>query len=114
MRLTEIVKQFGFAECGIDAFGTGLINNTWLISPFDSSTKFILQRINTNIFKQPENIAFNIRLIADHLAKFHPGYFFTEPLKTKSGDEILKNGSDVYRMFEFVKDSHTIDVVQTK
>src|SRR6476469_3534859 len=112
MQLTDIVNNFGIAATTIKPFGTGLINNTWIVGD-ENSSGYILQRVNTSIFKSPEDIAYNIRLIADHLAKHHPDYLFVSPLQTAGGQDILKTGSGYYRMFPYVKDSHTIDVVKT-
>ena len=112
MQLADIINNFGIAASNIQPFGTGLINNTWLVGE-ENSPDYILQRVNTNIFKSPEAIAYNTRLIANHLAKYHPDYFFISPLQTHSGQDVLKTATGYYRMFPYVKDSHTIDVVQT-
>jgi len=46
----------------------------WKISSDSSDDVYILQRININVFKQPENIAANIKNnIAGHLHKNNPG-----------------------------------------
>ena len=112
MQLTGIVNNFGIAASDIRPFGTGLINNTWIVVE-ENSPRYILQRVNTNIFKSPEAIAFNTRLIADHLAKHHPDYFFISPLLTREGQDVLKTATGYYRMFPYVKDSHTLVTVQT-
>ena len=96
----------------IESFGSGLINNTWTIR--DGEKKFILQRINDKVFKEPEAIAANIELIAAFLKKNHPSYTFTEPVHTMDGRTLIhQKGEGYFRMFPFVKDSHTIDVVKT-
>jgi Ser/Thr protein kinase RdoA (MazF antagonist) len=94
----------------IKAFGNGLINNTWHVSNVDGN--YILQRINHSIFKQPEDIADNINSIENYFTKKHPSYHFVKPIKTtdKSGMLYLKE-QGYFRMFPFVQNSHTIDVV---
>src|SRR5574338_220294 len=72
----------------------GLINSTWHIK--HSRENFILQKINNSIFKKPEAIASNIRLISNYLLQHYPTYFFVSPLKTRSGDEMFTIGPDSY------------------
>ncbi len=108
----------------IEAFGSGLINNTWRVST--NSNDYILQRINNEVFKKPEDIEHNIKLIASYLKKHHPDYLFVSPIKTKDGNELIAlsyeplykrssklKANSYFRMFPFVKESHTIDVVKT-
>lgn len=93
-------------------FGSGLINNTWLIK--NETGDFILQRINHNVFKQPEAIADNIKNIAHYFAVHSPNYLFVTPEKTIKGDELVFIKEEgFYRLFPFIKNSHTIDVVNT-
>jgi len=106
-----IFKEYGIdTDASVKPFGSGLINNTWLIS--DKGTDLILQRINHNVFKQPFDIATNIRLICEYVKDKHPGYLFTCPRKTIAGDEMIFIKDEGYfRFFPFVKNSHTTDVV---
>ena len=89
----------------------GLINSTWLIK--NSHRSFILQKVNDNVFKNPEAIASNIRLIADFLSKHNPGYLFASPIQTKNHEEMKYiRGSGYYRLIPFVENSHTITTVE--
>lgn len=111
MQPDDVLKEFGIEGYSAKTFGSGLINNTWCVENKNGEKEFILQRINQKIFKFPEDIAFNIRLIADHLRSVTK-YLFTTPLQTKEGNDILKTDDGYFRMFPFIKNSHTIDVVQ--
>src|SRR6188768_1877141 len=108
-----ILNEFGIeANASVKPFGSGLINNTWLIS--ENGNEFILQRINQNIFKDPFDIATNIDLLCDHFKDKHPGYLFPCPRKTVTGDNIAFIETEGYfRIFPFIKNSHTIDVVSS-
>ncbi len=91
-------------------FGSGLINNTWLVCC--NVQRFILQRINTQVFSNPQQIAGNIDRIGAYLKETAPGYFFIHPVKTIDGSEMLQHGTDGYfRLVPFVEGSHTVDVV---
>ncbi len=94
----------------IKSFGNGLINNTWQVS--NAEGNYILQRINHSIFKQPEDIADNINNIENYFTKKHPSYHFVKPIKTADNRGMLcLKEQGYFRMFPFVQNSHTIDVV---
>ena len=111
--IPEVLSAYGFnPENYITLIhGNGLINNTWLVEKNNSDEQFILQRINELIFIQPEDIAFNHRMVTNHLKKYYPDYSFVAPLKTSEGKDLLKTGEGYFRMFPYVKGSHTIDAV---
>jgi thiamine kinase-like enzyme len=114
MLVPSVLSRFGLNEsrCTIKPFGSGLINNTWKI--INGKKSFILQRINHNVFKQPDNIAHNIRLIADYFDQNYPDYLFTSPVRTTNREEMMRDKEEGYfRLFPFVQDSHTVDTVQT-
>jgi len=108
-----IFNEFGIEpNAAVKPFGSGLINNTWLIG--EREKEFILQRINQNIFKTPLDIATNIHLVCDHFKNQHPSYLFPCPRKTIAGDNMAFIENEGYfRIFPFIKNSHTVDVVSS-
>ena len=110
---SAIFNEFGIEpNASVKPFGSGLINNTWLIG--EKEKEFILQRINQNIFKKPLDIATNIHLVCDHFKNQHPSYLFPCPRKTIAGDNMAFFENEGYfRMFPFIKNSHTVDVVSS-
>jgi Ser/Thr protein kinase RdoA (MazF antagonist) len=111
--LHRILEVYGLkqSEFEIKQFGNGLINHTWKLS--SNSGEYILQRINTAIFKEPQNIAHNIKLIGETFKNHFPDYLFVAPLATLSGNEMNFDNRDGYfRLFPFVSNSHTTDVVE--
>ncbi|MEO8762791.1 MAG: aminoglycoside phosphotransferase family protein [Ginsengibacter sp.] len=112
--LQSVLQAYGLKNDSLEvrAFGSGLINNTWLVKTNDDD--FILQRINTAIFKEPLHIAQNIEMISAYFSKNYPEYLFVVPVKTVAGDEFFYDIREGYfRMFPFVPGSHTMDVVQS-
>lgn len=111
--MEHVLLQYGLEKngCIVKPLGNGLINTTWLVETANS--KYVLQRINSNIFKKPEDIAHNIRLIAEHLKKHHPEYLFTVPVKTIEGKDMVQLDQEYFRMFPFIAGSHTIDTVRS-
>lgn len=95
----------------VEPINTGLINSTWKIK--NNNQDFILQKINHFVFKNPEAIASNVRLIANYLHHHLPGYLFVCPVQTKSKEEMVKTSENNYfRLAPFVKNSHTIATVE--
>src|SRR5438045_4201695 len=111
MELKDILVEYNIDDGFIVPFGNGLINSTWIIEK--PGEKYILQKINENVFKVPADIAYNTRLISDHIQQFHPEYLFTNPLQTRSGNDLLKTDGGYFRLFRFIDNSQTIDVVET-
>lgn len=110
--IENILKYYGLAieDCAVKAFGSGLINHTWLIAAREKS--YILQRINHNVFKQPKLIDENLNALGHYLSKHYPAYLFTLPVETVEHNTLIQYDEDYYRLFEFVKDSTTYDVVE--
>src|ERR1700712_5554224 len=97
---TSILADFGLTQenSKIEAFGSGLINNTWQVTTPEK--KYILQRVNQDVFTEPANIAHNIRVIADYLKQHYPEYLFAAPLVSINGDDLIYvDGKGFFRMF---------------
>ncbi|MBL0182829.1 MAG: aminoglycoside phosphotransferase family protein [Chitinophagaceae bacterium] len=110
--MQDVLSQYGFSEsdCSIQPLGNGLINSTWLLE--SAGKKYVLQKINHTIFGSPGDIAYNIRLLADHLSHAHPDYLFVSPIRTLKGDDLVSSAEGFFRIFPFINNSHTIDVVE--
>jgi len=110
--MQDVLSQYGFSEsdCSIGPLGNGLINITWLVK--SAGKKYVLQKINHTIFSSPGDIAYNIRLLADHLKQDHPDYLFVSPIRTLNGEDLVKTTDGFFRLFPFINHSHTIDVVE--
>lgn len=111
----EILRNYGLdpAHYVITPFGTGLINRTWKLST-TQKPGYILQQINTAIFKQPGDIAANIRNLGNYLQQHAPGYLFAGALATQSGKDLYVDAEGRYfRLFPFIPRSHSVEVVRT-
>lgn len=113
--IKDILQQFSIEgnDLIVKAFGSGLINHTWIVS--DSEKKYILQKINKHVFNEPHNIDNNLRLLADYLTQYYPGYLFTKPLYTRDNKSLVEPDDNAcYRLFSFVDGSHSYTVVEQK
>ena len=109
-----VLKEFGLNNetVSIQQLHQGLINHTWKICKNEHA--FIVQKINDQVFKKPEDIEQNIDLIADFLKINQPDYLFVLPLKAVNGKSMIYiNDEGFYRAFPFVEGSHSKDFVET-
>ena len=83
---------------------SGHINNTYLVSVIFHETnkekRYIVQRININVFKDPMLIMSNIDLVCEHIRKKNP----KEALHfhhTVSGDNFFVDGDNFWRLYTY-------------
>lgn len=108
--MDEIFSAFNLlhGQFKAEPFGNGLINQTWRVK--NSHDDFILQKVNHTIFKHPAAIAANVRRLCDYLSATHPGFLFTEPIKTKNNEEMAHIAGDgYYRLTRYIQGSHTVN-----
>jgi Ser/Thr protein kinase RdoA (MazF antagonist) len=111
--LDQVLTVFGFSNnYQIIPFGNGLINHTWRIT--SNKGDFILQRVNDQVFPDPAIIAGNIEKIGSWLQERFPKTVFAHPLRTPAGETMVRMPDHgYYRMFPFIKNSATTDIVET-
>ncbi|NOS94659.1 MAG: aminoglycoside phosphotransferase family protein [Cyclobacteriaceae bacterium] len=111
--MKNILLHYGsqFENSTLELLSGGLINQTWKVEANGES--FILQRINHQVFSDPQKIADNIRLLADHLKSINSNYKLIAPLKTTKRAELVREADGYFRLSPFVKNSKTIHVVET-
>ncbi|HXB96364.1 MAG TPA: aminoglycoside phosphotransferase family protein [Puia sp.] len=111
--LQEVLTAFGFPEnTQAIPHGNGLINRTWRLS--SEKGDFILQKVNDDVFSDPSVIAENLESIGDYLREHYPDNLFPRPVRTLAGETQLHlEGAGFFRLFPFIADSKTIDVVDT-
>jgi Ser/Thr protein kinase RdoA (MazF antagonist) len=112
MDLAAIVRNF--PACGgsiphITPITDGLINATYRVVLPAGNQQFILQKINTTVFKDPAIVARNHNLVNDILAKAaYPGRRVRQ-LTTLTGSNLLTDGAHAaWRVMEFVPGAHTL------
>ncbi|TKC05458.1 aminoglycoside phosphotransferase family protein [Pedobacter polaris] len=107
----EILKAYGFTldTIALQQIGSGHINRTYLLLTQDNK-KYILQNINTQVFKDPFAIANNIKAVADYLKNHYPAYLFPAPITTLNGDLMLSH-HDYWRLLPFVENTVALDTL---
>jgi len=85
-------------SCAVSSLGYGHINDTFLVE--SSATRFVLQRINKNVFPEPLRVIQNFPLVSCHLLsqnrECEEQFKVSEPLLTKQGDLFYHDRKEEY------------------
>ena len=123
-QLHEVASRFLPPSWGatIREYGNGNINKTYLVSPEGGRGEpFLLQRLNTKVFQQPDLVMRNIGSVMRHLAKramhAEPGvgrrWEIPHVLLTGEGsDHWLAGDGSFWRAQRFIGESQTVDEVR--
>ena len=95
----------------IKQFGAGLIHQTFVVEKNESPV-YILQHINRQVFKKPDDIAFNLASMSDFLEARNFGFLVPFPIRTNSGHMHAVIDGDFYRLTSFVNDTHSLNECQ--
>lgn len=121
--IESVVKHFQFEGelKNVGGYGNGHINDTYLLEFVDGDVnhRYILQRINTNIFKQPDEVMENIDAVTSYLK---------EQVIANGGDPLretmniirtVDNGlgyedveGNYWRAYLFVENSMSIELIE--
>lgn len=111
----EILAAYNFnpLQVEIAPLGAGHINQTFKVT--QGSGCYVFQRINKNVFTKPERIADNIRLVANHLDKHFPDYFFLKPVLSVTGHDFeFDYTNHPWRVMPFVEKGVTKEALTTE
>ncbi len=122
--LVAIANQFALLEkvTGVKAFGSGNINDTFLVT-LDSSKEqhFVLQRINTQVFRQPQLIMQNMRTLTEHVQKrlqdtpLNRRWEVPRVLLTKNAQDHWKDADgSFWRAISFIQGSQSFDSMRDR
>lgn len=110
----EILFAYGFTlkTVKLQQIGSGHINRTYLLST-QHDEKFILQQLNTFVFKEPHVIAKNIKAVADYLKIHSPDYLFPAPISTLTGKLMFyfEDENEYWRLMPFVANTIALDTL---
>ncbi len=119
--LLAIADQFAHqgSIVRVEPLGNGNINDTFLVGLADAEqTQFVLQRINSQVFRQPEWVMRNMRVLTDHV---HQRLQTTPPdrrwelprvIATKAGPDCWSpaDGS-FWRALSFIDGARSVDTL---
>jgi Ser/Thr protein kinase RdoA (MazF antagonist) len=120
-QIMEIAHKFSAQKqvADIQSFGSGNINDTFLVFLQDSSANsFILQRINTQVFREPKLVMQNMRTYANHVrdriqnSPLDRRWDIPQVLQTQQGQDYHQTESgEFWRSLSFIADSQSFDVM---
>lgn len=108
-------QQFGLNpdSAVMNPIGNGHINTTMLLK--DGQSAVVVQKLNTDVFPDPERLVENARSIEQHLvAKAKSDEYQLNIIKhvpTMEGEYLVTYQGDVWRALEFIGGSYSEDVV---
>lgn len=95
--------------------GNGLINDTYLVTS-STNRQYVLQRINSSVFKDPETLQNNLKLISNHIRKALEREQTEDierrvitPVDTIAGNGFANINGEIWRMTKYISGSHTIE-----
>src|SRR4051812_24742971 len=112
MILQTVCNNFGLPDVqSCQPLVSGLINNSYKVNS-NNGDSYFLQRINTAVFNNPLAIQHNYLLVQHHLL-LEGGIKLPELIRTIDGDYLHDNDGEIWRCFEFLKNTYSPEVVGT-
>jgi Ser/Thr protein kinase RdoA (MazF antagonist) len=129
--LMAIAEQFGGGSRvrQVQPFGSGNINDTFLVTVSGAPVanhadvvdhRFVLQRINTQVFKQPQLVMQNMRIFSEHVHEcltadafcFNRRWEVPRVLLTLDGGDHYVENDNFWRSISFIEGTQTFDTIQ--
>lgn len=106
----DVVKKFNIdgKPTKLEPFGNGHINRTLLVT-MDNGRRYVLQKINDNVFKKPREVMENIFNVTEFLC--NNGEETLNFVRTTDGDMLSEFDGGFYRMYDMVENTTTYDTV---
>jgi Ser/Thr protein kinase RdoA (MazF antagonist) len=121
--LATIANQFGGGGqiMQVQPFGSGNINDTFLVTVGSvDPQRFVLQRINTQVFQQPQLVMQNMRIFSEHVHEclaadafcFNRRWEVPRVLLTLDGCDHYAQDGQFWRSISFIEGTQTFDTIQ--
>jgi Ser/Thr protein kinase RdoA (MazF antagonist) len=115
--LHTIAEKFasGNSVSAVTEFGNGNINDTYIVT-CSPQEKFVLQRINTHVFKQPSLIMQNMRAFTEHVHRRvkQEGRVWDSPrvIPAQDGnDYFIDSDNGFWRAISFIDNARSFDTI---
>ena len=108
----------------VEPLGSGNVNDTYRVRTA-AGENYVLQRINTRVFRQPELVMANLAALTEHVEARRPSGSSAGHLESDRPLEVprpipladgsanwLAHGEDAWRMLSFVNDATSLDTVE--
>jgi len=107
----------------VQPFGSGNINDTFLVTLASGKERFILQRLNTHVFRQPDLVMKNMLAVTEHInarirnISLPNGRRWETPVVIRSvdgQDHLIDDRGSFWRAISFIGDAETFDAVRNE
>jgi Ser/Thr protein kinase RdoA (MazF antagonist) len=116
--LRQIAQKFVFDSIrDVQALGNGNINDTFLVNL--DRDEFVLQRMNTQVFRQPQRVMQNMWICTQHIFEKLPTlrlkrrWETPQVLVTHENQDYYVEGDSFWRAITFIRDSRSYDTIQS-
>lgn len=109
-KLLNVVSHFALdgQVLSVEPYGSGHINVTYLA--VTDKKRYILQKINSNLFKEVDRLMNNIYLVTEHLKKKAPNKVVLTLVKTVDGKPYLALDGEYWRVYDFIENSVCLQI----
>jgi Ser/Thr protein kinase RdoA (MazF antagonist) len=105
----------------IEPLGNGNVNTTYrVVSEGEGCWQFVLQRLNTQVFRQPELVMGNLLALGDHVARRLSGppaglagrrWELPRVVESRAGGHWWCQGQQFWRMITYIEGSRSLDTL---
>lgn len=108
--LKEVATHFQIEGDVLDVslYGSGHINVTYLL--VTTKKRYILQKINSNLFNEVDKLMNNILLVTDHLKTKSNDRVVLTLVKSNDGKAFFEINNEFYRVYDFIEHSVCLQI----
>lgn len=113
-KLLKVIKEFKIVGevQSIEPYGEGHINITYLVTT--NKKRYILQKINHNLFKNIDELMSNISLVCEHIRHNYPRKLALSLVFTLSNQCYYNDNEGYYRVYDFIEHSVCLQIVENE
>jgi Ser/Thr protein kinase RdoA (MazF antagonist) len=106
----------------VEKYGQGIIHDTYLVTFNNGASRFILQRINTEVFQNPATIMHNLRLVSEHINErmqtgdsgLDTNWQVLYGINTRDGrDYFIDADGDFWRALSFISEATPLEQISS-
>ena len=120
LKLLRVAKNFFDIKVPIEVvpYGSGNINDTYLVvlDEIDEKEKYLMQKINSFVFKDVTRLMKNIELVTDYIYDNFPDVVQLKIIRTIEGEPFHfdEETKSYWRMYTFINDGIGYDIITDK
>ena len=116
MNAQEVLCAGWFEAADCRPLGAGHINDTYLVSPVagsehKSGARFVLQRLNRHVFKDPRIVESNVARVVAHIAARAPGFVPGIIPSRTAQPGFHDSAGEYWRLWHFVEDATAFEAI---